>query len=417
MVEKITLDNGLRIVHERLSHLRSCALGIWVESGSRHEPEELCGISHFIEHMLFKGTENRSAAQLAADFDAVGGNVNAFTTKEHTCYYCRTLGEYLPRAAELLCDMYFNSSFDEAAVELERGVILEEIDMYEDTPDDLVNEEMFSAIYDGYKLGRPILGFEETLEKMTGETLKHYVSENYTPRNTVISLVGSYTDEDLASLAEVFGRMEDKPAPVIEESHYKPAFTLKKKDIEQNHLMLAFKGLPIGHEDRYSMQVLNAILGSGMSSRLFQRVREQNGLCYTIYSFSTAYIGTGACGIYVALGRDTELKALRLIREVVDEILRDGVTESELERTKTQLKSSILMSLESTTSRMSTMARNEMVYGRPITEEEIANGFDAVTLESVHNVAKCIFDWAGASFSAVGKVREESEYKEALGLR
>ena len=181
MVEKITLDNGVRIVHERLEHLRSCALGLWVESGSRHEPEALCGISHFIEHMMFKGTETRTAAQLAADFDAVGGQVNAFTTKEQTCYYCRTLGEYLPRAAELLCDMYFNSKFDDEAAELERGVICEEIDMYEDTPDDLVNEELFSAIYSGYKLGRPILGTKESLAGIRGSTLKAYVEQNYTP--------------------------------------------------------------------------------------------------------------------------------------------------------------------------------------------------------------------------------------------
>ena len=416
MVEKITLDNGVRIVYERLEHLRSCALGLWVESGSRHEPEALCGISHFIEHMMFKGTETRTAAQLAADFDAVGGQVNAFTTKEQTCYYCRTLGEYLPRAAELLCDMYFNSKFDDEAAELERGVICEEIDMYEDTPDDLVNEELFSAIYSGYKLGRPILGTKESLAGIRGSTLKAYVEQNYTPENTIISLCGSYTDQDLQQLIEVFSKMERKAAPRIEETEYQTCFTLKQKDIEQNHLEIAFPGLPVGHERRYDMQVLNAILGGGMSSRLFQRVREQNGLCYTVYSFCTAYIRTGVCGIYVGTSRETELKAIELILQVIREILEQGITQEELERTVTQLKSSVLMSLESTSSRMSTIARNEMTYGRAITEDEISAGFDAVTCESVLDMAKQIFDMDRMSFSAVGKIRSAEEYRKALGL-
>ncbi len=417
MVEKITLKNGVRIVHERLEYIRSCALGIWVESGSRHEPEELCGISHFIEHMMFKGTERRTAAQLAADFDAVGGQVNAFTTKEHTCYYCRTLGEYLPRAAELLCDMYFNSTFAEEATDLERGVIVEEIGMYEDTPDDLVNEELFSAIYKDQKLGRPILGTRESLAGIHGETLKNYVKQNYTPENTVISLCGSYSDADLEVICGYFEAMEPKAAPQIEESFYQNCFTLKeKKDIEQNHLEIAFHGLPQGDDRRYTMQVLNVILGSGMSSRLFQRVREQNGLCYTVYSFTTAYIGTGVCGIYTALSRETELRAIGLIMEVIDELLRDGITEEELKRTVTQLKSSILMGLESTTSRMSTIARNEMAFGRAVTEDEISRGFDAVTREGVLELAREIFKKENMSFSAVGRVRTEEEYKKALGL-
>ena len=416
MVEKITLDNGVRIVHERLEHLRSCALGIWVESGSRHEPEELCGISHFIEHMMFKGTESRTAAQLAADFDAVGGQVNAFTTKEQTCYYCRTLGEYLPQAAELLCDMYFHSTFAEDAVELERGVILEEIGMYEDTPDDLVNEELFSAIYAGQKLGRPILGTRESLAGMKGADLRRYVAENYTPENTVVALCGSYTDEDLHKLAAVFEKMTPKAPPRIEPGVYQPCFTLREKDIEQNHLEIGFRGLPQGDERRYSMQVLNAVLGSGMSSRLFQRVREQNGLCYTVYSFCTAYMDTGVCGIYVALSRETELRALELILQVIREILENGITQEELERTVTQLKSNVLMGLESTSSRMSTLARNEFAYGRAVSEDEITRGFDAVTRESVLEVARQVFDFSQMSFSAVGKVRDAAEYKKALGM-
>lgn len=415
MVEKITLDNGLRIVHEYLDHVRSCALGIWVQSGSRHEPEELCGISHFIEHMLFKGTENRTAAQLASDFDAIGGQSNAFTTKEHTCYYCRSLGEHLSRAAELLCDMYFNSSFDQKQVDLERSVIIEEIGMYEDTPDDLVNEQLFSGIYDGFKLGRPILGTKESLGGISGEILKQYRENNYTPKNTIVSLCGRYSDEDLQAIVKIFEKMQPKTPPEIEDSHYQRVFAIKNKDIEQNHLMLAFPGVGVGDNRRFPLQVMNAILGGGMSSRLFQRVRERNGLCYTIYSFNTSYIGTGVFGVYVALSKETELRAIELIREVIDELLRDGVTQDEVSRTVTQIKSNVLMGLESTTSRMSTMARNEFVYGRAITEDEISAAFDAVTPESVLEVAREILDFNKLSFSAVGKVRERDEYKKALG--
>lgn len=414
MVNKITLDNGVRIVHEHLDHLRSCALGIWVESGSRHEPEELCGISHFIEHMLFKGTEKRTAAQLAADFDAVGGQSNAFTTKEHTCYYCRTLGEYLPQAAELLCDMYFNSTFEQSQVDLERSVIIEEIGMYEDTPDDLVNEELFGAIYDGYKLGRPILGTRESLAGIDGKTLKRYHDENYTPENTIVSLCGSYTDDDIKELIELFSKMPRRKAPVIEESHYHKAFTLKNKDIEQNHLMLAFPGIAVGDDMRYDVQVMTAILGGGMSSRLFQQVRERNGLCYTIYSFRTSYIGTGVLSIYVALSRDAEVKAIALIKDEIKEMLENGVTEDEVRRTVTQLKSNLLMGLESTTSRMNIIAQNEFAYGRAVSEDEVIAGFDAVTPESVLATARRLLDFDAMSFSAVGKVRDAEEYKKVL---
>lgn len=416
MVEKIVLDNGLRIVHEHLDHLRSCALGIWVESGSRHEPEELSGISHFIEHMLFKGTATRTAAQLASDFDAIGGQSNAFTTKENTCYYCRVLGEHLPQAAELLCDMYFNSSFEPEQVDLERSVIIEEIGMYEDTPDDLVNEELFSAVYDGFKLGRPILGTRESLAQIDSETLKKYHHEHYNPANTVVSLCGSYTKEDLDGIVAAFSKMAPGKRLDIEESRYQKAFTLKEKDIEQNHLMLAFPGIGVGSDRRFDLSVLASILGGGMSSRLFQRVRERNGLCYTIYSFKTAYIGTGVFGIYVALSKETELRAIALIRDVIDELLRDGVTEDEVSRTVTQLKSNILMGLESSASRMNQIAMNEMTFGRAVSEDEVIAGFDAVTPESVLDIAKKVLDHNNMSFSAVGKMRNAGEYKKALGM-
>ena len=344
MIEKITLPNGVRILYEQVPSVRSCALGVWVESGSRHEPEELGGISHYIEHMLFKGTESRTAAQLATAFDAIGGQVNAFTTKENTCYYARVLDTHIQEAADLLCDMYFHSRFGQQETDLERGVILEEIGMYEDTPDDLVIERLSSAIYKGSSLGRPILGTRETLEKIQGDTLRDYCSSRYSAANTVVSVAGSFTMNDIEQIARRFEKMPGGEPLTAPQAVYQPSFTIKTKDIEQNHLCLAFPGIAAGSPERYRMQVLSNILGGGMSSRLFQRVREQKGLCYTIYSFSSAHRDTGYFGIYTALGRSTEMQALELIGQEVRAFAQEGPTEEEVRRSVEQLKSSALMS-------------------------------------------------------------------------
>lgn len=414
MVEKIVLPNGVRLVHEHMPQMRSCALGLWVESGARHEPKELCGISHYIEHMLFKGTETRTAAGLAADFDAIGGQVNAFTTKEHTCFYCRTLDSHLPEAAELLCDMFFHSVFADRDMDLERQVIIEEIGMYEDTPEDLVSEILTAAVYDGYPLGRPILGTKETLAGMKGETLLAYQKKCYTPENTVVALCGSYTDADLKMLADRFSAMEKRPAPQRDDAQYQASLVTRKKDIEQNHLMVCFPALPAGSDRRYDLQVLNNAFGGGMSSRLFQKVREEKGLCYAIYSFSTAYVGTGVLGIYTALSQETELSALRLIREEIERLLDGGLTEDELRRNKEQLKANVIMGMESTSSRMMSVARGEYLYGRAHTPEDIIRGFDAVTLDSVQSLAREIFQFDKASLSAVGQVKDKETYKKAF---
>lgn len=414
MVNKIVLPNGVRLVHEKMPGMRSCTLGLWVESGARHEPEELCGISHYIEHMLFKGTENHTAAELAAAFDAIGGQVNAFTTKEHTCFYCRTLDTHLPRAAELLCDMFFHSTFAEKEMNLERQVIIEEIGMYEDTPEDLVSEILTGAVYGGYALGRPILGTLQTLKAMTGQTLRDYRYKCYTPENTVVALCGSYRDEDLDMLTQWFGRMEKRPAPQRDNAQYQTSLVTKKKDIEQNHLMLCFPALPAGSDRRYDLQVLNNALGGGMSSRLFQKVREESGLCYSVYSFTTAYIGTGVLGVYTALSQETELQALRLIRQEIDRLLQNGLEGDELSRNVEQLKANVVMGMESTSSRMMSVARSEFTYGCAHTPEDIIRGFDAVTRDSVLSLARDIFDFSRVSLSAVGQVKAQDVYRQAL---
>lgn len=416
MTEKITLPNGIRIVHERLPGVRSCTLGLWVESGSRHEPEELCGISHYIEHMLFKGTDTRTAAQLAADFDAIGGQVNAFTTKEHTCFYCRALDTHLPEAARLLCDMFFRSTFAQREVELEKSVIFEEIDMYEDTPEDLVSEQLVAAAYDGCSLARPILGFKETLTRIDGEKLRDYRETRYTPENIVVALCGSYSDEDLAHLTEQFAGMGKRTPPSRGDVCYRPAFVVRKKEIEQNHLIASFPSIETGSPDRFIMQIMNNTLGGGMSSRLFQRVREQHGLCYSIYSYTNAYFGAGSLGIYVALSARTELSALAMVREELDRLCQDGLTDDELSRSREQLKANVLMGLESTSTRMNSLARNELIYGRQYSADDIIAGFDAVTRDDVLRLARDTFVYDRASLSAVGQAKTEADYRKAVGV-
>lgn len=416
MVEKIILNNGVRVLCERLPHVRSCTIGFWAESGSRHEPEELSGISHFIEHMLFKGTKTHSAQQLACAFDEIGGQVNAFTSKDHTCYYARTTDMHLQTAVDLLLDMYTNSVFDKKEVDLERGVIFEEIDMYEDTPDDLVNEQLAQEIYKGDPLGMAVLGTKETLSGITSDILRDYRNRHYTAARTIISLCGSVSDSDLETICKKL----EKAIPtggdklVDGEVQYKPSMVLRRKKIEQNHVIMAFEGIPLGSEHRFSMQVLNNILGAGMSSRLFQKVREEHGLCYSVYSFCTNYIGAGIIGIYVGLNPESEQKAIKLIREILEEIKADGVTPEELHRTKEQLKTTLLMGMESTSSRMNVIARNEMIYGREVSEDELLKGLDEVTANDVQALAQRVFDFGTVSLSVVGTIGKKSDYSALL---
>lgn len=409
-----TLKNGVRIVAEPVEGVRSCALGIWCESGSRHEPPELSGISHFIEHMLFKGTDKLTAAQLAEQFDAIGGGVNAFTTKEHTCYYVRTLDEFLEQGADLLCHMFFSSVFKKEDVDLERGVIIEEIGMYEDTPDEVANDLLAANIYGGYSLGRPILGTRDTLRSIDEKTLMDYYKTRYTPKNTLVSIAGSYTEENLNKLIAVFEAMESGTPPADQEAVYQPKFAVQTKDTEQNHIYIAFPSLAQGDDRRYVLQVLNNILGGGMSSRLFQTVREQNGLCYSVYSFAGTAKGTGILGIYTATNKSTEMQAVSLICQEAKKFCTEGVTNEELTRAKQQLKASALMSLENTANRMTGNAKNQFVYGRQISIEEIEQGYDSVALEDISKLACEIFDFDKISLAAVGKVAKVEDYKKAI---
>ncbi len=410
MTDKITLPNGARVIFEDMPSVRSAAVGFWVSSGARHEPEALGGISHAIEHMLFKGTQSRSAAQIASEMDAIGGQVNAFTTKECTCYYGRALGTHLDAAIELLSDLFFNPKLAQDDWQLERGVIAEEIGMYEDTPEDLVGEELFAAVYKGCPLGRPILGNRGTLDAMSAADIAAYKAGNYVPGRMVVSLAGCYTDADKQKLVDLLSSLRGETPPSPAAGTYSPAFTSRAKAIEQNHLCLGFPSLPLGDDRRYALQVLNGILGAGMSSRLFQNVREKNGLCYSVYSYTAAHADTGLFGVYTALNKETEAQALKLICQVIRQFTEQGPEQHELDRVREQIKANLLMSLESTSARMQHLGQHELLIGHVPGADEIIERYDAVTCDNVREMARLVFDFSRASFSAVGAV-EGTDYR------
>ena len=414
MYEKITLPNGARVVFERMDGVRSVSLGIWVGAGSRFERAEEGGSAHFIEHMLFKGTATRTAAQLAEEADALGGQMNAYTTRDNTCFYTRVLDTHLPRAAEVLADMFFRSRFDEADVENEKGVIGEEIDMYEDTPEDVAAENLLAGCFPG-ALGRPVLGTEETLAGLSGRSLRAFMERTYTAPRIAVALAGSFTDADVDAVARIFAQMPPAERGEPERSAYAPCLTLREKAVEQNQLVLGFPGLETASEERFAMQLFSNILGGSSSSRLFQTVREKHGLCYSIYSFTAGYQDTGLFAVALAANRQSERRALGLTVDELRRIRDEGVTAAELERAREQVTASILMSLESSASRMNRLGYGELFLpGGALTPDELIERYEAVTLADVRSLAQRTLDFRRASLSAVGRVADGEEYRAAL---
>lgn len=416
MYKKITLENGVRIVTERVDYVRSASIGIWVGNGSRHEPANLGGISHFIEHMIFKGTEKYSAQEIAVKMDALGGQFNAFTTKECTCYYTKVLSTHIKEGMEILADMFLNSKFAQNDIDLERGVVIEEIGMYEDSPEDVATEKLFENCYESSSLGRPVLGTKQTLEAMTTDVLHEYMKSSYRPQDIVIAMSGMFTDSDLDFVCQLFKGIKGEGKNQITQAIYNPKSMVYKKDIEQNHICIGFESMPILSEKRYAMQIISSMLGGGMSSRLFQTVREKNGLCYCVYSFNASHMDTGMFSVYTALGKETEEKAVKLIKNVIDDFCDKGITQDELLRCREQLKANILMGLENTSARMHQLGRGELYFGRSIDADEIIEKYDAVTTDDVINLAREVFDFKKAAITAVGQVSEPEYYLSLLGV-
>ena len=415
MYRPITLPNGARLLLQEVPGAQSAALGFFVGVGSRHEAPRENGAAHFIEHMLFKGTARRSAGQLARDMDAIGGQFNAYTTKEHTCFYGRTLDRHLDEGLDILADMLFHSRFDQGDVELERGVILEEIGMYEDTPEDLVSERLSAAVYRGTPLARPILGRESTLEGMTGEWLARWQRKHYHAGNLVAALAGKFSPAQADSLRDLLAALPSGLPAQSPPVTYRPAVTAKKKAIEQNHLILAFPAPSYLDERRPQVLLLNALLGGGCSSRLFQQLREERGLCYSVYSYVADHADTGLLGIYAAVSRDQEWAALEGARRVALELADHGPSQEEVDRVREQAKANLLMGSESVQARMSHLGSSALLYGRVRETEELLDLYDAVTREQLRDLAGALFRMEAASLSAVGRVGASADYAAWLG--
>ncbi|WP_391208734.1 M16 family metallopeptidase [Psychrobacillus sp. L4] len=398
MIKKNTCNNGLRIVSEHIPHVRSVAVGIWVQAGSRYELPEENGLTHFIEHMLFKGTTTRSAKQIAEEFDRIGGNINAFTSKENTCYYAKVLDHHAEHAVEILADMFFNSLFDPSEIEKERQVVLEEINMVEDTPDDIVHEYLWQKMYENDPLGASILGTEDTLNSFTKETILSYMEKHYTPENVVISVAGNIQEGFIEYIESLFGQFERTKSPIfpIETPTIKAIYTENFRETEQAHICLAYPGLSVKADNIYSLVVLNNIVGGSMSSRLFQEIREDKGLAYSIYSYHSSYEDTGVVVIYGGTSSNQLVELKTSILDSIRTIVENGVTEVEITNSKEQLKGNLLLGLESTNARMSRNGKNELLYGKHRSLDKVSETIDEVTLESVVELAKEIFSYEPA---------------------
>lgn len=391
-MNKVQLKNGLRVVTERIPTCRSVSFGIWVKTGSRNESSEQGGISHFIEHMLFKGTERFNAKEIAEQFDAIGGNVNAFTSKEYTCYYAKVLDEHLPIAVDVLSDMFFRSLFDSEELRKEKNVILEEISMYEDTPDDMVHDLMSVAAYGKHPLARPILGTEERLRLMEPKHLKEYMRQNYTVENTVISVAGNIDDNIIDLLEKYFGDFSNSAQQqAVTAPDFVGELEFFRKKTEQNHICMSFPGLQIGADNQYAMALLNNTLGGGMSSRLFQEIREKRGLAYSVYSYHSSYADCGLFTVYAGTAPKQTQEVLTLTKEILHDVSLNGISDSELRKGKEQLKGSLILSLESTGSRMNRLGKNELMMGRHNTLDEMIARIEAVTMDDVNGVIKEMF--------------------------
>jgi predicted Zn-dependent peptidase len=418
MVNKTVLHNGVRVISENIPHAYSVSIGIWVANGSRHERRESNGVAHFIEHLLFKGTERRSALDIAREIDSVGGILNAFTSREFVCYYAKVLDSFLPKAVDLLSDIFLNSVFDAEEIEKERKVILQEISMMEDTPDDYIHDLFSQSMWQGHPLGMPIIGTEESVGKLSRSDIIAYRDNSYHAEDIIITAAGKVDHEELLRL---FRDMCDRvPAGARKKVTNRPRYSKKvaviEKELEQVHFCLGFKGLPQDHEDRYAAHVLNTVLGGSMSSRLFQEVREKQGLAYAIYSYMAAHSDAGALTVYAGTSHERLAEVIEITLREFRRLKTEPVSRIEVDSAKEQLKGNILLSLESSDNRMSKLAKNEIYFGCYQPLQELIEGFDRVTAENLQSLCERLFDDSQATLVLMGKVGESTFSQDNFAL-
>lgn len=394
-IQKTTLNSGLRIITEEIESVRSLAVGIWIKTGSRHERPEQAGVTHFLEHMLFKGTENRSSYDIALSMEAVGGYLNAFTSSEFTCYFARCLDTKLDTALDVLSDMVLHPTFPENELDKEKKVVLEEMKMYRDNPEDYIFEEFNGMVFKDHPLGRPIIGYESSVNSFGRDDLYNYMGERYQPDNIIVTVAGNTSHEEVVKQVEQLfekqanGKSTDVETPVVP---YQPDARQITRPIEQTHYIIGQRSLASDDEDRYKLLLANTVLGGGMSSRLHQHIREQHGYCYAIQSFNQGYSDSGLFGIYVGTDQEYVDHVRELILGELKELRENLIESKELQEAKTHLKGKMLLAQENMSNRMMRLAKSEIYYGRYIPLDELIKNIDAVSDEQIREFSQQFFN-------------------------
>ena len=417
-ITRDVLPNGLRLLTERMPHVRSVSIGVWLARGSRHEPGEQSGIAHFVEHMLFKGTGTRTAEDIAQTIDSIGGQMDAFTAKEYASYYIKVLDDHLPLAVEVLSDIVMRPAFAGEDIEREKKVVLEEIKMVEDTPDDLVHELFTEAFWRNHPLGRPILGTRDTVESLNADGLRGYFTRTYSAPHMIVAAVGNIEHAQVrdlvgrafADLPRTASPLSGQPPQVV------PNVVIRNKELEQSHVCLGTSSYQQDHADRYASYVLNTVLGGSMSSRLFQNVREKRGLAYAVFSGLSAYRDTGSMTIYAGCANDAVSELIDVVIAELRRVKDEPMPESELRRAKDHLKGSLMLNLESTSSRMSHLARQEIYFDRQFGLDETLEGVERVTTGDVQRVARDLFTSGALAATVLGAVNGLQLPPEKLSL-
>lgn len=436
MIYRKTLPNGLRIIGETMANYRSVSIGCWVKAGSIYEKSALesgetlaegteCGISHFIEHMLFKGTEKHTAEELAEQMDLLGGNMNAFTSKDCTCYYAKVTDDCVSEALELIAELVCTSKLDEEDIEREKGVVLEEISMNNDTPEDVVHEELCSLYYEGTPLAFPVLGSQRSVSAFSREMIRSYMARLYRPENMVIAAAGNFEFDKLVALVEKafdFGAepvSKGSEAPDADMTCASGAsgtlrFKLIEKDTEQTHIALAFPGFSYDSKGHYPLLMLNNIVGGSMSSRLFQSIRERSGMAYSVYSSPSFFTSSGYFTLYAGTGEKQAVKVLEMMLSEYDALRKNGITEAELERSKRQIKTGFILGRENSSSHASSLGRRELLGLTHRSDDEILALIDGVSLDDVHAIIPAVSDRSGMRAAIVGRLGKSGAKLAAL---
>lgn len=409
MFTKTYLENSIPVLMEQIPTAKSVIIGVWVKVGARHEEASQNGISHFLEHMFFKGTKKRTAQDIAFEIDSLGGDLNAFTSRENTAFYVKVLDEYLVRAVELLSDIFLHSTFSETEIEKEKGVIKEEIKMVEDTPDDYIHDLFSLNTWGDKDLGQPVLGKKSTITAFTRDDLIRHVKKYYGTADTVIACAGNFDKDNLLEiLNKYFGSLRRGSEPkLIKPSEFKSTLSVHHKELSEAHLCIGVKGLPFNSPQRYTLALLNAILGASVSSRLFQEIREKKGFAYSIYSYISSYIDTGYWAVYAGTGKSKAALVAELILKEMKN-LYCTLTDTELRRAKDQVKGNLILAMESTSSRMQSIARQEIYYGRYFSPDEIMADVEAVSLNDAKDLACRLINEGPVSMTVLGSVSKSS---------